>query len=260
MGHGRHTSLWVRGRPGIEGPSTQQTRQLFDHLSSEISPYHGQLRDHVVRTWIYVRDIDNNYQGMVDARRRLFEKVGLTRASHFIASTGIEGAGERASDLMIMDSLAITGIQPAQLTFMTAPDFLCPTYEYNVTFERATRVTYGDRSHYYISGTASNDREGKILHPGNVIKQTERTLVNIQALLDGYGASAADLKQLVVYLRDVADGPLIRDLLKDALPPSLPWIMVRGAVCRPGWLVEIEGMAVSPFADQTFAPFCDPAS
>ena len=32
------------------------------------------------------------------------------------------------------------------------------TYEYGVTFERGTAVTYGDRRHVFIAGTASIDR------------------------------------------------------------------------------------------------------
>ncbi|SDK79252.1 Enamine deaminase RidA, house cleaning of reactive enamine intermediates, YjgF/YER057c/UK114 family [Maridesulfovibrio ferrireducens] len=254
--HGNYCSQWIKGQLARPESSYQQTHQIFAHLASEISKYDATILDNIIRTWIYVRDIDNNYQGMVDARRELFDIIGLTKGTHYIASTGIEGLGCNVSDLVSMDSLSITGLAPEQITFINAPEYLCPTYDYNVTFERATRVTYGDRSHYYISGTASIDREGNILHPENVIKQAERTLVNIEALLQKYGAEMNDLKILVVYLRDPSEAGIVNNFLQNALPKNIPWIMVRGAVCRPQWLIEIEGIAISKFADYRYESFC----
>ncbi len=254
--HSEYNSIWTRCRPQYVGPSYQQTQQIFGQLSTLMRVHHAKIEDHLIRTWIYVRDVDNNYQGMVDARRELFELVGLSKATHYIASTGIDGCGETVSDLVLMDALAVTGLDPSQITYMSATDFLCPTYEYNVTFERATRVMFGDRSHYYISGTASIDHEGNILHVGNVVKQADRTLINIQALLNNYGASLDDMQILIVYLRDVSDREIVESFLQSVLPPGLPYIIVRGCVCRPLWLIEMEGIAVSNISNKNFAPFC----
>ena len=256
VSHGPYKSLWIRCRPQSIGPSYQQTQELFGQLSSILRPNGAKLENDVLRTWIYVRDVDNNYQGMVDARRELFEIVGLSKGTHYIASTGIEGCGEKVTALVLMDALAVVGLNPQQITYMNARDYLCPTYEYNVTFERATRVIYGDRSHYYISGTASIDREGNVLHVDNIEKQANRTLMNIQALLNNYGAELADLKILIVYLRDMSDTSVVQAFLKDNIPHGLPFIIVRGAVCRPLWLIEMEGIAVVHGSEPEFKPFC----
>lgn len=64
-----------------------------------------------------------------------------------------------------------------------ARDYLNPTYEYGVTFERGVRVDYGDRSHIFISGTASIDNRGRVVHAGDVRRQTERMWENVEALL-----------------------------------------------------------------------------
>ena len=229
---------------------------MFGNLSSILHSQDARLENDVIRTWLYVRDVDNNYQGMVDARRELFEIVGLTKGTHYIASTGIEGCGENVSDLILLDALTVTGLKPQQITFMSAPEYLSPTYMYNVTFERATQVIYGDRSHYYISGTASIDREGNILYIGDVEKQANRTLININALLSKYNADLKDLKILIVYLRDVSDYWVIQNFLRTNLPPELPYIIVRGSVCRPLWLIEMEGIAVSNHRSKYFDPFC----
>ena len=39
-----------------------------------------------------IENIDGNYKGVVEARREFFAEHGLTPDTHFIASTGIEGA------------------------------------------------------------------------------------------------------------------------------------------------------------------------
>ncbi len=254
--HGSYTSIWSNCRPQQPGPSYQQTQQLFGALSNILHGREAKLNENVLRTWIYVRDVDNNYQGLVDARRELFEIVGMNQWTHYIASTGIEGCGEKPSDLILMDALSVSGIEQEQIKHINAPEFLCPTYEYNVTFERATRATYGDRSHFYISGTASIDREGNVLHVGDVKKQAERTVTNVNALLTQHGAELNDLKILIVYLRDISDTELIQDFLSNTIPESVPYIMVKGSVCRPLWLIEMEGIAVSTFSDSRFKPFC----
>ncbi|MBR6324851.1 MAG: hypothetical protein IKR62_07650, partial [Victivallales bacterium] len=122
-------------------------------------------------------------------------------------------------------------------------------------FERATRLMFGDRSRYYVSGTASIDKNGQIVHPGDVGRQAERMMENVNALLSNYDASLADLQLAVVYLRDPADAAIVEEILAKRLPADLPRIMVNGAVCRPGWLVEMEGVAVNGKGDATFAPF-----
>ena len=68
-----------------------------------------------------------------------------------------------------MDSYAVDGLEPGQIQFLYAPTHLNPTYEYGVTFERGTAVTYGDRKQVFISGTASIDNRGEIVYPGDIV-------------------------------------------------------------------------------------------
>ena len=49
------------------------------------------MERNLIRTWIYVTNIDVNYQGVVEARNDIFDKEGLTADTHYIASTGIGG-------------------------------------------------------------------------------------------------------------------------------------------------------------------------
>ena len=242
--------------PKLSGKgSYDQMAEEFAAADRKLAAAGGTLEENMQRTWIYCRDIDNNYAGLVVARREHFARNGLTADTHFIASTGIEGKSDPFDRLVRMDSVALFGHKREQVTYMSALDHLNPTHEYGVTFERATRLTFGDRSKYYVSGTASIDKNGQIVHPGDVGRQAERMLENINALLSNYDAALEDLKLAVVYLRDPADAAIVEGVLSKRLPAYLPRIMVNGSVCRPGWLVEMEGVAVNGKANGVFAPF-----
>jgi enamine deaminase RidA (YjgF/YER057c/UK114 family) len=48
---------------------------------------------------------------------------------------------------------------------------------------------------------------------------------------------------MVVYLRDPADYALVSELYQARFPEK-PYVIVHAPVCRPGWLIEMECMAV----------------
>lgn len=57
-------------------------------------------------------------------------------------------------------------------------------------------------------------------------------------------ASLDDLMHILVYLRDPTDFAHVDGYLGRRFP-GLPRLIVQGAVCRPEWLVEVEGIAVT---------------
>ncbi len=243
LGHLWSTRLCAGAYGSAASPATQ-TKAIFDELIATLSRQGARLSDHCVRTWIYLKDVDVFYQGMVESRTALFEQEGLTRDTHYIASTGIEGACAHRYDLVAMDAYSILGLAPQQTSYLNDFDRLCATKDYNVTFERGTRVAYADRAHHFISGTASIDNAGRVLHPGDVLRQLERALENVDALLRSGGASLADMMYFTVYLRDPTDFARIAPALAERCP-DLPVHIVQGAVCRPEWLVEVEGIAAA---------------
>ncbi|HEX3028385.1 MAG TPA: Rid family hydrolase [Clostridia bacterium] len=253
--HGDYVTTWGNIVPNSYEDSYEQTGKLFGDLSSEVKELGGNIKDNVLRTWFYIRDIDNNYPGMVKSRREWFEKENMTKDTHFITSTGIEGCSALASNLVQLNYISTLGVKKEQKEFLAAPEYMNPTYEYGVAFERGVKVTYGDRTHYYISGTASIDNKGNILFPNDVVKQIERVFTNIEALLVGYKASISDLKIILVYLRDYSDYQVISNYLKNRFQDSIPYIILKAPICRPGWLIEIEGIAVNDNKDDKFKAF-----
>lgn len=232
------------GADGGADSAASQTRAVFDELIATLARQGGTLRDHCVRTWIYLKDVDVFYHGMVESRSTLFREQGLTGDSHYIASTGIEGACAHRYDLVAMDAYSILGLAPRQVSYLNDFELLCATKDYNVTFERGTRIGYADRAHHFISGTASIDNRGRVLYPGDVLRQLERALDNVEGLLRSGGAGLADMMHLTVYLRDPTDFAGVQRALAERLP-GLPALIVQGAVCRPEWLVEVEGVAAA---------------
>ncbi|MDD4098739.1 MAG: hypothetical protein PHC30_08210 [Lentisphaeria bacterium] len=226
---------WFPGALVPTGDSALNTSSSFQALAGQLKAKGLTVADHVVRTWLYCRDIDNNYAGLVRARNEFFAANGLTAETHFIASTGIEGRMENPHSLVKLDALAVEGLDAGQVFYLQAPAMLSRTIEYGVSFERGTRLRHRDRAHYLVSGTASIDRFGRTLHEGDPVRQAVRMLDNVEALLASGGAVLADLVVATLYLRDPADAKAVRRTLRPRLPDGLPMNVVQASVCRPGW-------------------------
>ena len=222
--------------------SYMQTIMLFDKYLEVLKAQGLNLKDHCVRTWIYVRDIDTNYDGVVKARNDVFRQHGLSVDTHFIASTGIGGRSMGKNVCVAIDFLTAPQVQPDDLLYLKALDHLNPTHEYGVAFERGVRVALPQKYEYFISGTASIDCHGEVINVGDVTKQAERLLENIEALLADGGATMDDVKYFIIYLRDLADASAIDAYMQQAYP-QVPRIITHAKVCRPAWLVEMECIA-----------------
>lgn len=250
---GNHVHRWTVGLTsagtGCASPeadsSGTQTQGILEQYNEMLRSHSMTMADHVVRTWFYLRNIDVNYKGMAAARREFFARNGLTPQTHFIASTGIEGASADPKALVGLDAYSISGLAPGQVEFINAADHLCPTHLYGVTFERAASVAWRDRKHVIVSGTASIDNQGNILHPGDVSRQLDRTIENLGALLKQAGAGFNDVGMFLVYLRDPADHAFVWRRMREHFS-QIPFEILTAPVCRPGWLIEIEGLATIP--------------
>lgn len=237
-----------------------QMVQLFEDYDMELRAMDMTVADHCVRTWLFVHDVDVNYGGVVKGRNTYFRRIGLTPRTHFIASTGIQGRTADAAVKVEMDAYAVGGLQPSQIGYLYGKSHLNSTYEYGVAFERGTAVTYGDRRHVFISGTASIDNQGTVLHVGDVCRQTERMLENVGVLLAEAGADFSHVAMAIVYLRDAADYAAVRTLFAQRFPAGSGFgidrcLFVHAPVCRPTWLIEMECIAVVPVAEPDYQPF-----
>ncbi len=231
--------VWSAGMTSFASGSEAQTAEVLESYEGVLGSLGMNLPEHCVRTWFYVHDIDDNYAGMVKGRRENFEKIGLTPETHYISSTGICGSPADGT-LVQLDAYAVKGNFSQR--YLYAPTHLNPTYEYGVTFERGTRLDCGDSRRVFISGTASINNRGEVVHVGDVTAQAERMIENVGVLLAEGGASFADVREVSVYLRNAGDYPKIAGIF-ERLCADIPYVVVLAPVCRPDWLIEMECIA-----------------
>ena len=236
-------SIRLTGLSASEQDGYQQTEVAFQKHCDWLSEQGLNLRDNCLRTWLYVRDIDRHYADVVKGRNIMFAREGLTRDTHYIASTGIGGDTGKRESIVAIDFLS-GKMAHGEIQQLQALDYLNPTYEYGVAFERGTSFSVAGQRVHLLSGTASIDKHGECLHRGDVVTQAGRLLLNMEKLLNDGGATLGDLKHIIIYLRDMADIAAVRQYFHLRFP-HLPQTMVMGRVCRPEWLIEVEGIAVT---------------
>ncbi len=252
--HGAFRHLWNGSAHNLAANTEYQTRLLLNEYVMQLLEEGCKLSENCIRTWFFVNDVDLNYGGVVRARNNVFFTQDLTVHTHFIASTGIGGRQADINVLAQMDNYAIDGIRQEQITYLYAQTHLNRTSDYGVSFERGTRVDYADRRHVFISGTASINNKGEVMYRGDVRRQTHRMWENVEALLNEAGCSYDDVSEMVVYLRDTADYQVVSELYEERFADK-PYIIVHAPVCRPGWLVEMECMAVKKVENPQFPAF-----
>ncbi len=242
--HNGYQHVWTFGlMDSTSATSYMQTWQTLFIYIDILKLFQATLEKNCVRTWFFVRDVDTQYGGLVKSRRECFVEQGLTPETHYIASTGIGGTPSDPKALVQLDSYAMTGFEPEQQRYLYGLSHLNRTIEYGVTFERATLMQYGDRNHVYISGTASINNKGEVMHVGNVQQQTLRMWENVETLLNEGGMSYDDVMQIIVYLRDSADYEMVKRMFEQKFS-HIPTVFTLAPVCRPTWLIEMECMAV----------------
>ena len=225
----------------------EQTLRLFEMYIDAAKVARTEMKTHLVRTWIYVADIDTNYSSVVKARNDIFSRHGLTPETHFIASTGIGGYSAILQAKVAIDFLTYPNIKEHDKKYLQALNHLNPTHEYGVAFERGTRVNLGDEQEYFISGTASIDKNGSVLHIGDVKAQAIRLLDNIEALLKDGEATLEDVNYFVIYLRDPSDYSIVDEYMQNRFPRT-PRVIVYAKICRPEWLIEMECTATRKYS------------
>lgn len=241
--HGTYRHLWMAGACNRALNSECQMRLLFNDYVMQLLENGCSLANNCIRTWLYVQNVDVNYAGVVKARNEVFATQNLTDKTHFIASTGIAGRHADPNVWVQMDAYAVDGVRQEQIHYLYAPTHLNPTYEYGVSFERGTYVDYGDRRQVFISGTASINNKGEIVHPGDIRKQTLRMWENVETLLKEAECTFEHVGHLLVYLRDMADYVVVEEMFEERFP-NIPKVFLLAPVCRSGWLIEMECMAV----------------
>ncbi len=226
--------------------------------------------EQVVRTWFYlggiteIQDGVQRYMELNRARTDFYRDVQFGKLAsgggqpqgNYPASTaiGTAAAGVLAGCLSLQ-----THRKDARLVHLENPQ-QTPAFAYHSRysprspkFSRAMALKLGDYLTTWISGTASIvNSESR--HLGDIARQVEQTLENIEHLLapesflaqgvPQAGARLEDLAKVRVYLKRPEDFPRCKAICERRLG-AVPAVYSVADVCRPELLVEIEGVAFS---------------
>ena len=97
----------------------------------------------------------------------------------------------------------------------------------------------------WVSGQLAIDERDELVGKGDAGAQTEQCLRNIQRCLDQLGGSLADVVQVTVFVKDMADLRAIHEARLRAFKPPYPTstlVAVSGFV-HPDALIEINAVA-----------------
>jgi enamine deaminase RidA (YjgF/YER057c/UK114 family) len=252
-----------------------QATEVFQHLQLRLARVGIGFED-VVRTWLYVGGITDQdeaglrYAGLNAARTEFFEGLAAARRdvltlngqAVYPASTGIgmNGRGLSASCMALQTTRPEVRRVALENPWQTPSCDYAPIYSpQSPKFSRAMAVLLGSYVTTWVSGTASIVDSASVF-PGDIERQTQQTLDNIEALiaaknfarhgLDGCGAALSDLAKVRVYVKSAADYARCRAVCQERLG-GVPAIYALADVCRPELLVEIEGVAFSAVKPQS---------
>lgn len=120
----------------------------------------------------------------------------------------------------------------------------------NAGYAHAVTVT---GSLAFVSGQVALDEAGTLVGEGDVVAQTRQCLRNLEAILDGLGATWADVVRFNWYLVDIGALQSVREVRDEFLRPVLgekhnpasSLIQVAG-LFRPDCLIEVDAVVALP--------------
>jgi enamine deaminase RidA (YjgF/YER057c/UK114 family) len=226
----------------------------------------------LLRVWNYVPGINEPdpalAPGAVEdpADREIYRQFNAGRQAAFVADGQDAFAGSPAACALGIagDRLAIRFLAGRVPTRAVDNPRQVPAWRYPrpygqraPTFSRASLIELDPgRWSLWVSGTASIAGHTSV-HPGDVVSQTQETLLNLDAVLAQAvsqeptlaGRRASDL-HACVYLRHAEDRPVVEAELRRAWGSAAVAraVWLRADVCRRELLVEIEGQLDAPSA------------
>ena len=233
--------LYASGLYGRGDSATEQALSMFEAAEGVLKKS-GLAWPDVVRTWIHLAQIDEDYAALNEARRSFFQARSLNPVP---ASTGIGGRPASPGHRL---SLGLYARRPQESVIRQIRPMSAPTLNeaptYGADFVRGMRVDDAKRVSLYVSGTASIDEQGRTAHVGNIEGQIERMLLNVSALLTEQGAAVRDVVSATTYLKDPTHRSILIDLYRRAGFHGFPHTVVIAPICRPELLCEVEVVAV----------------
>jgi 2-iminobutanoate/2-iminopropanoate deaminase len=96
----------------------------------------------------------------------------------------------------------------------------------------------------FVSGQGSIDPQSGKLLPGDIKSETDRTLHNLQLVLEDSGSSLEDVVSVTVFLRDMSKFNTMNEIYRRYFPTNPPTRTCVGVSDLPGGLqIEVNAVA-----------------
>ena len=100
----------------------------------------------------------------------------------------------------------------------------------------------------FVSGQVPYDQQGNLVGRGDIKKQTEQTLKNVEVVLRAGGATMGDILKVNVYMKDGSQFPEMNEVYREFFKERFPAraTVQTGLIARDDILIEIEALARVP--------------
>ena len=193
----------------------------------------------IIRTWIWLRDINAWYREFNGQRNLFYKKCGLIGAdrarTRLPASTGI-GIELCNGAACGIDVIACPGSEDT-IEYVEAGGDQRSAYNYGSAFSRATIAPTPAGRTAFVSGTAAVDLQGRTEHINQVEGQIDSTLAHVRSILNETGCSEEHVLSAIAYCKT----PEVEQVfLTKSAAQSWPCVIAIAEICRPDLLFEVE--------------------
>jgi enamine deaminase RidA (YjgF/YER057c/UK114 family) len=221
--------------PNSSASQSDQAAAVMETIQSTLEKAGMHFKD-VVRTWFYVDQILDWYDGFNRIRTSFFERHGIMRMP---ASTGI-GCPNASGKALVAKAVAVLPKNGNVRIHRSHSPLQCEAADYGSSFSRAMEVCDSTTRTLYVSGTASIEPDGRTVYAGNTALQIGKTMEVVEALLARSGMTLPDTTRAIAYFRHREDFPLWLEYCRNRHLPRLPILLVPSDICREDLLFEIE--------------------
>lgn len=230
--------------PSIEAATHALLRRLFCLMRER-------AYSRLLRVWNYIPDINRHdgglehYHRFCIGRHEAFVADGCDIEREAPAASAVGHGKQTLAIFFIATRNAFIAIEnPRQVSAYRYPPAYGPR---SPSFSRAV-LSSDERGAYgqlFVSGTASVIGHRSV--HDDAAAQTEETLLNIRALIEGAQQQTGaridwnDAAALKIYLRHAEDLPSVKEIVEAALPHT-PALFLEADICRRELRVEIEGV------------------
>ncbi|HEX2927469.1 MAG TPA: Rid family hydrolase [Ruminiclostridium sp.] len=233
--------------------SQKATIEEYRSLFRQVQGYMNErnfLPDSIVRTWIYLDNIYENYSNFNSARREFFanNNVDYSGKSNVLPASTCIGGRSSQSSTAVIDFFCIgkngdcPKIDRMYNRFQNEAEG--KEYRFAPTFARAKSIEYENYCEVQISGTASINESGDTVFVDDPYNQIKKTFLNVKALLEQKDMDFGDVCVSTCFFKKKEYYFIFKEVLNELKICEPFSTLVISDVCRSDLLFEFDGIAL----------------